>query len=44
MDLALNSLQWLICHKTKLRKTEPVLWYSILITETIKHWIFNMKF
>ena len=24
-DLALNNLQWLICHKTKLNQTKPFL-------------------
>ena len=24
MDLTLNNLQWLICHKTKLKQTKPI--------------------
>ena len=37
MDLVLNNLQWLICHKTKLNQTKP---NQITSDET---WIFEYK-
>ena len=30
MDLALNNLKWLICHKTKLNQTKPNLFATFL--------------
>ena len=37
MDLALNNLQWLICHKTKPNQTKPkpILSYCNYLTEVI---------
>ena len=39
MDLALNNLQWLICHKAKLNKTKPVQSDGeVLFLESKKMW------
>ena len=29
-DLVSNNLQWLICHKTKLKQTLPIIVYLLL--------------
>ena len=32
MDLALNNVQWLICHKTKPNQTKPIRCQAINLT------------
>ena len=37
MDLALNNLQWLICHKKKLNQTNDVCLLELLEIEQFDH-------
>ena len=36
MDLALNNLQWFICHKTKRKQTKPVYKDGFSIKQSTK--------
>ena len=41
MDLALNNLQWLMCHKTKQNKTKPYLTMrSLTSRNTCKRYLY----
>ena len=42
MDLALNNLQWLICHKTKLNQTKPKTEGVAITTDYVTSlWVFD---